>query len=351
MKKLLSLLPAFALLLALCACGEAPGDSTPPEELVKYTDDTGRTVELPKEITRVAVTGPMTQIVVFALAPDLLVGTANEWDPGAEAYFDPKYFNLPTLGQLYGGKGSLNLEELLAAAPQVVIDVGEPKSGTGEDLQKLSEQTAIPFVHIDATTDTMAGAFRRLGVLLNRKDEAETLAAYCEETIELVERTMNAVGNQRLRLLYLLGDKGLNVIADGSYHGEIFRMLGTNAAVVNDPSSRGTGNETDMEQLLLWDPDFIIFSHDSIADTVGDDPVWRELTAIREGNYAKAPYGPYNWMGFPPSVQRYPGMLWLLDTLYPAYTDFDLRTEVDRYFALFYHCTLTDEQYAAILGG
>ena len=59
--------------------------------------------------------------------------------------------------------------------------------------------------------------------------------------------------------------------------------------------------------------------------------------------------GPYNWMGFPPSVQRYLGMLWLAKTLYPEAADYDLQAEITRYFELFYHCTLTDAQYQALL--
>ena len=350
MKKLLSLLLAAALLLGLCACAAAPGETNAPEELVKYTDDTGRTLELPKDITRIAVTGPMSQIVIFALAPELLVGIANEWNPGVDGYFQEAYLALPVLGQLYGGKSTINLEELLAAAPQVVLDVGEPKAGTGDDLQKLSQQTGIPFVHFDTSLETVGDTFRRIGALLGKAEQAETLAAYCEEMNALRDSVMTAVGEDRVKLLYLLGDKGLNVIADGSYHGQLFAMLGENAAKLSDVSAKGTGNETDMEQILLWDPDFIIFSRDSIAASVDADPVWQELRAIREGNYAQAPYGPYNWMGFPPSVQLYLGMLWLMDTLYPEYTDYDLRTEVDRYFDLFYHCSLTDAQYAAIIG-
>ena len=105
-----------------------------------------------------------------------------------------------------------------------------------------------------------------------------------------------------------------------------------------------------MEQLLLLDPEFIIFAYDSVGDKVGEDPVWQQLSAVKNGNYAKAPYGPYNWMGFPPSVQRYLGILWLLKTLYPDYVDYDLFTEVNRFYDLFFHCTLTEEQYLAILG-
>ena len=348
MKRMFSFLLVALFLLSLCACGETP-EKTEPEELQKFTDDTGRTLNLPKHITRVAVTGPMTQIIVFALAPDMLVGVANEWNPGAEDYLPAEYLALPVLGQLYGGKSSMNLEELLSVAPQVVLDVGEHKEGTGADLDKLSQQTGVPFVHFDTTTLGAADVFRRIGALLERTEDGNRLAAYCEEKNAEFESAMEQVGDGRKSLLYLLGDKGLNVIAKGSYHGQIFDLLGENAAVLDSPSAKGTGNETDMEQILLWNPDFIIFSHDCVSVDVSD-PAWRQLRAIQNGDYAKAPYGPYNWMGFPPSVQLYLGMLWMLDTMYPEIAYYDLRTEVEQYFEMFYHCTLTDAQYAAIIG-
>ena len=243
-KRIVSLFLALSLLLALAACGspaakptEAPAptetqptaaptaapqptdEPAPTEapaakpETVEYTDDTGRTLTIPGEITKIAITGPMSQIVLFALAPEKLVAVANAWDKGAEAYFQPEYFNLPVLGQLYGGKGELNLEELLAAAPQIVLDVGEPKKSIGEDLDALTQQTGIPFIHIDAATATMPEAYRKLGALLGLEDRAETLAKYCEEIMALAENTMAAVGDKRVKMLYLLGDQGLNVIA------------------------------------------------------------------------------------------------------------------------------------------
>nr|HMM32457.1 ABC transporter substrate-binding protein [Clostridia bacterium] len=92
-----------------------------------FTDSVGRQVELPKNIEKIAVSGPLAQIAVFALAPDKLAGVASAWDESAKQYVDEKYYNLPELGQLYGGKGELNLETLLASGVQVVIDVGEPK--------------------------------------------------------------------------------------------------------------------------------------------------------------------------------------------------------------------------------
>ena len=104
-----------------------------------------------------------------------------------------------------------------------------------------------------------------------------------------------------------------------------------------------------MEQILLWNPDYILFAPGSIYDTVAEDPVWQQVTAIREGQYYEVPFGPYNWMGFPPSVQRLLGMMWMAEVLYGDAVDYDLQSEVSEYFSLFYHCELTDAQYQELV--
>lgn len=372
MKRFIALLLLATLALSLCACAapEAPAEpaapaaeaqpqsaeespSAPAEPVADtqlFTDSLGRELTLPADIQKVAATGPMAQIVLFAVCPDKLVGIANDWNPGAENYLETKYYELPVLGQLYGGKGELNLETLLSSGAQVVIDVGEAKDGAAEDLDSLSEQSGIPFIHIDARTATMGDTFRVLGRLLNMESEGEALAAYCERVFE----TVTAIAAQaeeagKTSLLYCLGDEGLNVIAAGSYHSEILDLLSENLAVVDDPSSKGTGNETDLEQLLTWDPEVILFPPDSIFDTVSEDPAWQELSAIAGGRYYEIPYSIYNWMGFPPSVQRWPGMLWLAELLYPELTDYDLYEEVCTYYNLFYHCDMSREQFNALM--
>lgn len=360
MKKSLSLFLCFALLLsALSACsagGEtaspasaSPAASGQPEAatLRSFTDSTGRTVEVPAEITKVAITGPLAQIVVFALAPDRLVGVSNAWEPSAQQYLDSKYYSLPLLGQLYGGKGEMNLEELLASGAQVVIDVGEPKGTIAEDMDQLTEQTQIPFVHITATLKTMDDAYRALGELLNMPEEAAALADYCQRTYSRISAVSENV--DKVNLLYITGTEGLNVIAKDSYHSEVIDMLSNNLAVVDAPSSKGTGNEVDMEQILNWNPDYIIFSPDSIYASTGEDPTWQKLPAVQAGRYCEVPNGPYNWMGFPPSAQRLLGMMWMAKVLYPEQTDYDLYQEAKEYFALFYHSELSREQYDSLV--
>jgi len=343
MKRIVPLLLAILMVLSLCATAVA--DTEPATR--SFTDSVGRTVEVPCDLEKVAVSGPLAQIALFALCPDKLVGIAGKWDETAALYFDAKYYDLPVLGQLYGGKGELNLETLLSSGAQVVIDVGEPKKTIVEDLDALQAQTGIPFVHVTALTATMGDAYRKLGELLSMPAEAEALAAYCDKvyarTLEISESV------QKRNLLYITGDEGLNVIAQGSYHAEIIDLLSNNLAVVESPSSKGTGNEADMEQILLWNPEVILFAPGSIYGDVSSRPEWQTIPAIRNGEYYEVPFGPYNWMGFPPSVQRYLGMMWMSQLLYPEAAQYDLCEAVREYYGLFYHCELTAEQFEALV--
>ena len=191
-------------------------------------------------------------------------------------------------------------------------------------------------------------AYRMLGDLLGMKEEAEKLAAYCEK---IYDRTKTIVGSvEKANVLYVTGDMGQNVIAKGSYHAEILDLLTNNLAQVDEPSSKGTGNEVSMEQILTWNPDVVIFAPESIYSIVKNDAAWQSITAIKNGDYYEVPFVPYNWMGFPPSVQRYLGMMWLSKVLYPEATaDYDLCSDVQEYYKLFYHCDITRAQYDALV--
>ncbi|MDO5563724.1 MAG: ABC transporter substrate-binding protein [Eubacteriales bacterium] len=358
-KRVLSLFLICILLLQCVACNKATvsNESTKNVENEEtqniisntriFVDSLGREITLPINIDRVAITGPLAQIVCFPICADKLVGIANEWDKNAKEYFQEKYYNLPLLGQLYGGKGELNLETLLKYAPNVIIDVGESKKGMTEDLDKLQNQIGIPFVHIDATLAKMDETYTILGELLNMKEEAKVLSDYCKETYDRALNLSNTV--EKKNVLYCLGQTGLNVIAENSYFSEVFDLLCNNVAKIDNPSSKGSGNEIDAEQLLKWNPDYIFFAPDSIYDTVEDNVIWDSINAIKNKNYYKVPASPYNIFGFPPSVQRMLGLTWCMYTLYPENCDFDIRDEFKKFYQMFYHANLTDEMLDKIL--
>ena len=347
MKKNITLFLVLSLLL--CACGQA--NITPAGETQEFTDSTGRTATLPASITKIAISGPLSQIYILPLAGDLLVGVSTAYAEDAQSYLPAYIYEKAEIGQLYGGKGEMDLEALLSAAPDVVIDIGEPKKTTADDLSALTEQTGIPFIHIDATVATAPEAYRILGKLLGREEQAEELAVWCEDTHAMIAAMMAKVDadGARKTLLYCLGDKGVNVIARGSFHAETINFMSDNLAVIEDVVSSGAGNEVDLEQILLWNPDVLIFAPDSCYEDIAASEQWQSLGAVARGEFYKTPSGPYGWLSSPPAVQRYLGMLWLGELLYPGYAEYDLQEKVTEYYKLFYGCDLTSEMYQNLI--
>jgi iron complex transport system substrate-binding protein len=316
----------------------------PAVERVLFTDSVGRQVEIPAKLTRVSASGSLAQMFLLAVAPDLLC-TITAPFPQSEAEFIPAYLNkLPVIGQFYGA-ANLNLEEVANIAPEIVIDVGEVKESIGADMDAISKAIAIPTVHITATLQSTPDAFRTLGKLLGREAKGEALAVFCEKTLATAQQVMTQVGNNKKSVLYCMGKQGLNVLAAGTFHTEVLDWLADNRAVVANPAARGSGNETNLEQLLIWDPEVILFGFGSVYAAASADPTWRQMRAVRNGAYFEVPQGPHNWMGGPPSINRYLGMLWMLKILYPEYAQFDLYTEVAEYYRLFYGYELSRERF------
>ena len=343
--RIVSLLIALVMLLNITACGFNPRNSS--DATVAYTDDAGRQVEVPAEISRIVPAGPLAQMILFAIAPDMLVGLSSKWHASANGIIAQKYMDLPYFGQLYGS-ADLNVEELALAAPELIIDIGEVKDSTAKDMDNLQQQTTIPAVFISSTLESTPETFRTLGKLLGREERGETLAAFCERIYTRTEAIMEEVGDQKVNALYVLGEEGLNVLARTSYQAELLDMLTNNLAVVENPLGKGTGNSVSMEQIALWNPDFVIFGPDSIYGTVGEMAAWSEIGAVVNKRYVEVPDVPHNWMSMPPAVQRYLSLIWLTAELYPDYCDYDVKAEITEYYKLFYGCTLTEAQYGAI---
>lgn len=333
---------------ASVAASPSPSPSPSAPASVTFTDSAGRKVEIPGNIDRIAPSGQLAQMVLFALAPDKLVGLSNKWGDAAGAYMDEKYLKLPVFGQFYGS-ANLNKEALAAAKPQLIIDIGEKKSSIVEDMDGVQKQLGIPTIFIEATLSSMSTAYDTLGQILGMPAEAKTLSDYCKEIYTTTNDTMKKIGDKKVKVLYSLGDTGTNVIAKGSFHAEVLDLMADNVAVVNNPSSKGTGNEVSLEQIAQWKPDVILFAPNSMYDKAAADPTWKLMKAVTDKHYYEVPANPFNWLGSPPSINRYMGMIWLSELLYPDSFSYDMKKEVSRFYTLFYHSKpLTDEQYKTL---
>lgn len=351
--KLIALLLAAALLLPLlCACGKGQTGYDPLDgvETTFITDSSGRKVEVPAEITRVAPSGSTAQMMLMPIAYDLLVGLSSSPSTAQRPYFPEEMWYLPTFGQFYGSKASLNMEALIAAQPQVIIDLGDAKESIADDMERIQKQTGIPTIFIEADLDDMAAAYRMLGSLLGRETEAEPLASFIEETVAMAQANAAAIPEgQRKTVLFGTGPTGLACNAAGSSQADVIDLVGAvNAIVPEEVTNRGGGTTVSLEEVYVCDPDVILLTVGGPYDEVQTNE-WSELTAVRSGAYYEIPNLPYNWMSSPPSVNRVLGVWWLGNLLYPALYDYDMTEAAQEFYRLFWHYDLSTEEAAEML--
>ena len=349
-QRLLAFFLALCLCLPLAACGKKQGyDPLEGVETRVITDSAGRQVEIPAQIQRVAPSGSTAQMILMPIAYDLLAGLSSSPSTAQMPYFPEEVRYLPTFGQFYGSKANLNMESLIDARPQIIIDLGDAKDTIADDMDRIQKQTGIPTVFIEADLDDMA-AYRMLGDILNRAGTAEPLAQFIEKSVAMAqENSAKIPESQRLSVLFGTGSTGLACNAAGSVQADVIDLVGAvNAIIPEEVSNRGGGTTVSLEEVYAVEPDVILLSTGGPYDTLTQGK-WAGLTAVQNGPYYEIPGLPYDWMSSPPSVNRVLGIWWLGNLLYPELYDYDMVQVAQEYYRLFWHYDLTAEEAERML--
>lgn len=312
------------------------------------SDSAGRRVELPERVQRVFAAGHPAAVLLYTLAPETLLGWSREPPAAAAPFMPERYFRLPALGRLTGRGGSANLEVVLGARPDLILDYGSVNPTFVSLAERVQAQTGIPYLLIDGSLDALPEAYRRLGALLGREARAERLARHAEQVLAELEALRAAVAPGRApRVYYARGPDGLETGLAGAINVELIERLG--AVNVAEGPGRGLVNVS-LEQVLAWDPDLIITIDRHFYREVWTAPGWSGLRAVRAGRVYLAPELPFPWFDRPPSANRLIGARWLARILYPERVEGDLVAQTRGFYQLFYHHELTEAQLEALLG-
>lgn len=353
LKKVFAAVLILALVFSVTACGAAKPskeEAAEPDTRI-FVDSAGREVEIPAEIDAIAPSGPLAQIVLYTACPERLAGISVAFSDQAKALIDEKYWGMTQFGQFYGKNASLNMEALIAAAPDVVVDIGEAKDSVVQDMDGLQEQLNMPVVFIEATMDSMDEAYEKIGELIGDTGETDQLAQYCKEVSEKAAKVSASLAEEdRLSVYEALGDAGLNTNARGSFHAEVIETVGGINAADLEVVASGAGSEVSMEQVIGWNPDIIVAESEEVYQMILSDKAWSVLDAVKTGRVYKIPTSPYSVMANPPSVNRIFGILWLGDILYPDQYGVDISTEMQKFYKMFYHVDIDKTKAAELLG-
>lgn len=341
MKKFLSMLLALACMLSFAACGNTDGaakDTTAAEteaetnqleELypMTVTDQSGRTVTIEKEPQKLVSGYYISTSALIALDLDSkLVGIEAKANKRAiYSLSAPELIDLPNVGTAK----EFDLEGCIALAPDLVILPVKLKSAAEslsaldidvilvnpENQQLLEEMISL----IGKVTNTEAKADELLGFISAQRDRL---------TAELADSSKPKV--------YLAGNSALLSTAGAAmYQSDMISLAGGEnvAAEITDTY----WVETNYEQLLTWNPEYIILASDATytVEDVLNDANLAECDAVINGNVFKMPSEAEAWDS--PVPGGILGSVWLSAVLHS-----DICTEkaaadiIDSYYETFY---------------
>jgi iron complex transport system substrate-binding protein len=313
------------------------------------TDSAGRRLELPEAVGRVFAAGPPASVFVYALAPSKLLGWTREFR-GSEADYVTPAAALPVLGRLTGRGGDASLEAVLAARPDLILDVGSTAPTYVSLAERVQAQTGLPYLLVDGRFENTATALRLLGEALGATAQADRLAAYADAAFAEIDAVLARTPEEKRPRVYLArGPDGLETGVAGSINSEILERAG-GRNVAQAPGQEGIANVS-LEQVLAWDPEVIVTWDGTAFTHIRGSDAWRSVRAVRDRRVHLSPSEPFGWIDRPPSLNRLLGLRWLAALLHPGQLRLDLPAEARAFYELFYHVQLDRPRLDRLLAG
>ena len=350
MKKCISLLLVLSLVLSLAACGQPgrPEETTPimteaavsetaaaPSPYpITVTDHAGREVVIEAEPQRLVSCYYITSSLLMALGlADKMVGIEDNPD------YRPIYgLSAPGLLELpwVGTAKTLDAEGCAALDPDLVILPLRLK-----DSAEIMESLGINVLLVDPESQVrLTEMIRMVSAAANTRETGEALIAFLEAQENRLTQMLAAA---EMPSVYLAGNSGLlSTAGNAMYQSDMIRLAGGRNVAAQIPDSYWA--EIDYEQLLVWDPDYIILAS-SAKYTIEDvlkDPNLAACSAVINGNVYQIPCDAESWDSpVPGSIL---GAFWLANILHPQQlTDTDCAAIMDEYYETFYDFTYSEK--------
>lgn len=298
MKKLISLLLALSLVLSLGLCAVAEGTA--------LTDQLGRTVTLEQTPERIVSGYYISSSALIALGlEDKLVGIeAKANKRPIYSLSAPALIDLPNVGTAK----EFDLEGCIALNPDLVILPAKLKNAA-----ETLEQLGIPVLLVNPESgEQLEQMIALLGQATGTQERAEELLDFIAGQRENLETLLAEAEKPRV---YLAGNSALLSTAGANMYQSDMMVLAGGENVAAELSDTYWA-EISYEQLLAWNPEYIVLASDA-SYTVEEllvDPNLADCTAVKNGNVLQLPGDAEAWDSPVPSGIL--GSVWLAARLH-----------------------------------
>lgn len=294
---------------------------------VTVTDQAGREVTIEKEPSSIVSGYYISSSLLIALGlKDKVVGIEAKADKRPiYKLAAPELTELPNVGTAK----EFNLETCAALSPDLVIlpmklkDAAQSLTGLGITVLLVNPESQ----------DLMTEMINTIATATNTNSEAAKLLAYIDSQKDMLTSALSGVEPESV---YLAGNSSfLSTAGPSMYQSSIIELAGGKNAA--DSITDSYWAEISYEQLLAWDPSYIIIASDAeyTVDDVMNDPNLAECTAVKNSHVYAIP-GDVEALDSPVPA----GILasvWLAGILHPDQVSADTyTTEMTNYYETFY---------------
>jgi iron complex transport system substrate-binding protein len=255
-----------------------------------FTDDLGRTVELPANPQRVVILDPSIHIShMIALGVTPIGATLNPSIEGGAA-FSPLWGEAATTMEPLGEVGQPNLERLAALKPDLIL-YAIPYSE--QNLDVLSQIAPVVAYNMRPGIED---SLRFVAEVLGREEEADAVLAGFNAQIAQAKTALGWEGKNVAVAAHFPDEPKFTVYGPGSRLGDIVTQLGATLvpAEIGGEAAKPYNTDIGMEAIaeLLQSDALILLRYsmgpnsDSTFESWLNSPIWQQLPAVQSGNYA-----------------------------------------------------------------
>jgi iron complex transport system substrate-binding protein len=244
------------MLIAFSGCGY---QASQENEVITITDQLGRTITVPRHMTRISALHHFGGKIVFALGQQHRLVEQSLYGKEAQALarMDPNFAAMPKTQAQTGH--AINYESLIALRPQCAFVYA---SFSQSEMSQLEDAGIRVIAVRGETIEESFEAVRLIAKVLNCEKNGEEYIGDCRHLLSLVQdRIQNISTEKRLRVVFT-GPRSVYTIATG---GMLQNQMLERAGAINVGSSlKGFWSDVSPEQLAAWNPD-VIFIGSSLA--------------------------------------------------------------------------------------
>ena len=351
MKKMISALLALTVALSMVACGQsapaksdAPAASSPSVSApavsepashypVTVTDQAGREVVIEEEPEKLVSGYYISTSLLIALELDeKLVGIEAKANKRPIYKLSaPELIDLPNVGTAkeFDLEGCAALEPDLVILPLKLKNAAETLEGLGIDVLLVNPENQ----------ELLTGMMNLIAAATNTEARAQQLLDF---TAEQETYLSELLAGAEAPSVYLAGNSSmLSTAGSAMYQSDMIRLAG-GANVAADITDT-YWVEIDYEQLLTWNPQYIILASDAdyTVEDVLADPNLAGCAAVADGNVYQMPNKAEAWDSPVPSGIL--GAVWLANVLHgDLFAQADCAALIDEYYETFYDFTYSE---------